>query len=422
MSRGARLAARGLGAPPTCRPARACRSASLTEASGIAALAPRRAGAVGRLPARAAAAPSWRADRESSSARGRRLDRLLARDPRCRAAGRLADRAVWRVSVAPSRGAGAGRGDRAQRSTRSGFSIGAAGSLWASPSPRAAEDGGAAADPRGDPRADGHGGGHATLIKAPAALRRAVPVFEPQPPGLAALVARGSRTASTRAISQPRPHGRGELSPCRPISRAEQLADPDTAQSEKILRTCTHCGFCTATCPTYVLLGDELDGPRGRIYLIKDMLERGAAAPAAETVKHIDRCLSCLACMTTCPSGVNYMHLVDHARRRIEEKYRRPLGRARLAPAARHGADPAVAVPPGAAPAPCSPGRSRDFCRARLAPLLALAPASVPAASPADRPQVFPGRKASGGCASRCSPAARSGCWRPRSTRRRSGC
>src|SRR5258708_16896163 len=103
-----------------------------------------------------------------------------------------------------------------------------------------------------------------------------------------------------------------------------QLLDPDTAQSEKILRACVHCGFCTATCPTYVLTGDELDGPRGRIYLIKNMLEQGGPVPA-ETVTHIDRCLSCLACMTTCPSGVNYMHLVDHGRRHIEEHYRRPL-------------------------------------------------------------------------------------------------
>src|SRR5437868_3636020 len=102
-----------------------------------------------------------------------------------------------------------------------------------------------------------------------------------------------------------------------------QLADPDIAVSEKILRACVHCGFCTATCPTYVLLGDELDSPRGRIVLIKNMLERGGA-PAAETVKHVDRCLSCLACMTTCPSGVHYMHLVDHGRRHIEEHYRRP--------------------------------------------------------------------------------------------------
>jgi glycolate oxidase iron-sulfur subunit len=103
-----------------------------------------------------------------------------------------------------------------------------------------------------------------------------------------------------------------------------QLADPDTAESEKILRACVHCGFCTATCPTYVLLGDELDSPRGRIYLIKDMLENDRPADA-EVVKHIDRCLSCLACMTTCPSGVHYMHLVDHARAHIEETYSRPL-------------------------------------------------------------------------------------------------
>jgi glycolate oxidase iron-sulfur subunit len=103
-----------------------------------------------------------------------------------------------------------------------------------------------------------------------------------------------------------------------------QLADPQIAESEKILRACVHCGFCTATCPTYVLLGDELDSPRGRIYLIKDMLEHERPA-TAEVVKHIDRCLSCLACMTTCPSGVHYMHLVDHAREHIEKTYRRPL-------------------------------------------------------------------------------------------------
>src|ERR1700694_5727340 len=103
-----------------------------------------------------------------------------------------------------------------------------------------------------------------------------------------------------------------------------QLADPQMAQSERILRACVHCGFCTATCPTYVLDGDELDSPRGRIYLIKEMLE--ADSPATpEVVKHIDRCLSCLACMTTCPSGVNYMHLVDHAREHIAKTYKRPL-------------------------------------------------------------------------------------------------
>src|SRR5918996_2828679 len=103
-----------------------------------------------------------------------------------------------------------------------------------------------------------------------------------------------------------------------------QLADPQVAESDKILRACVHCGFCTATCPTYVLLGDELDSPRGRIYLIKEMLEKNQR-PTAEVVKHIDRCLSCLACMTTCPSGVNYMHLVDHGRAHIEKTYKRPL-------------------------------------------------------------------------------------------------
>ena len=103
----------------------------------------------------------------------------------------------------------------------------------------------------------------------------------------------------------------------------EQLRDPDIKRSNEVLRTCVHCGFCTATCPTYQVLGDELDSPRGRIYLIKDMLEN-ERKPDEKTVKHIDRCLSCLACMTTCPSGVHYMHLVDHARAYIEKNYDRP--------------------------------------------------------------------------------------------------
>ena len=106
--------------------------------------------------------------------------------------------------------------------------------------------------------------------------------------------------------------------------KPEQLADPAMANSEAVIRKCVHCGFCTATCPTYVLLGDELDSPRGRIYLIKDMLEN-EREPTAHMVKHIDRCLSCLSCMTTCPSGVTYMYLVDHARAYIERNYRRPL-------------------------------------------------------------------------------------------------
>jgi glycolate oxidase iron-sulfur subunit len=103
-----------------------------------------------------------------------------------------------------------------------------------------------------------------------------------------------------------------------------QLADPDVSEVNKILRACVHCGFCTATCPTYVLLGDEDDSPRGRIYLAKDMLEKGEPA-RREVVKHIDRCLSCLGCMTTCPSGVHYMHLIDHARAHVENTYHRPL-------------------------------------------------------------------------------------------------
>jgi glycolate oxidase iron-sulfur subunit len=172
-----------------------------------------------------------------------------------------------------------------------------------------------------------------------------------------------------------------------------QLADPDVANSEKILRSCVHCGFCTATCPTYVLLGDELDSPRGRIYLIKDMLESGRAANE-EVTRHIDRCLSCLACMTTCPSGVDYMHLVDHARAHIHETYRRPLGdrltRALLAFVLPYPARFRAAV------------RAAGFGRLfsglvallpggkRLAAMLALAPAHLPPASPASQPGVFP--------------------------------
>src|SRR5438445_7409766 len=104
----------------------------------------------------------------------------------------------------------------------------------------------------------------------------------------------------------------------------EQLADPQIGPAAAAVRSCVHCGICAATCPTYVLLGDELDSPRGRIYLLKEMLEHDEPA-TAEVVKHIDRCLSCLACMTACPSGVHYMHLVDHGRAWIEKTYRRPV-------------------------------------------------------------------------------------------------
>ncbi len=103
-----------------------------------------------------------------------------------------------------------------------------------------------------------------------------------------------------------------------------QLADPAIADAEKILRKCVHCGLCTATCPTYVTLGNELDSPRGRIYQIKDMLENGRPADE-KTVTHIDRCLSCLSCTTTCPSGVDYMHLIDQTRAYIEKTHKRPF-------------------------------------------------------------------------------------------------
>ena len=105
---------------------------------------------------------------------------------------------------------------------------------------------------------------------------------------------------------------------------ARQLKNPRLAEADKILRRCVHCGFCTATCPTYVLLGDERDSPRGRIYLMKEMFEKERKA-SPEVQRHVDRCLSCLSCMTTCPSGVDYMHLVDHARVHIEATGQRSL-------------------------------------------------------------------------------------------------
>ncbi len=167
-----------------------------------------------------------------------------------------------------------------------------------------------------------------------------------------------------------------------------QLLDPDTQQSEKILRACVHCGFCTATCPTYVLLGDELDSPRGRIYLIKNMLEAGGKV-AEETVTHIDRCLSCLACMTTCPSGVNYMHLVDHGRRNIEANYRRPLFERLM-----RWALGAVLTHPDRFRAALNAARlTRPLAAlmpARLRAMLELTPRTIVKPSPMDRPQIFP--------------------------------
>jgi len=171
------------------------------------------------------------------------------------------------------------------------------------------------------------------------------------------------------------------------------LADPHMASSEKILRTCVHCGFCTATCPTYLLLGDELDSPRGRIYMIKDMLENHKPA-TKDVVKHVDRCLSCLSCMTTCPSGVHYMHLVDHARAYIEQTYERPWserflrgllgwvmpypGRFRLALIGAWAAKP---LQPLIAKLPVIGGR--------MAAMIDLAPARLPNRSPMEGPATF---------------------------------
>jgi glycolate oxidase iron-sulfur subunit len=168
-----------------------------------------------------------------------------------------------------------------------------------------------------------------------------------------------------------------------------QLADPHVAESESILRKCVHCGFCTATCPTYVTLGNELDSPRGRIYLIKDMLENGRPADE-QIVTHIDRCLSCLACMTTCPSGVNYMHLVDHARAHIEQTYRRPLVdrliRSMLAAVLPYPARFRAALKLARFGRPFA-GLFEAIRPLRpLAAMLRLAPASVPATSPTSRP------------------------------------
>lgn len=166
-----------------------------------------------------------------------------------------------------------------------------------------------------------------------------------------------------------------------------QLADPGIAASNDILRKCVHCGFCTATCPTYVLLGDERDSPRGRIYLIKQMLEGGEAA-TEETVRHVDRCLSCLSCMTTCPSSVHYMHLVDHARAHIEATYRRPLAERLLRRLlARVLPDPKLFR---LSLRLAQIGRPfRFLLPGRLKGMVAMAPKRLPRASAADRPQVF---------------------------------
>ena len=168
----------------------------------------------------------------------------------------------------------------------------------------------------------------------------------------------------------------------------QQLTNPGTARANEVLRACVHCGFCTATCPTYQVLGDELDSPRGRIYLIKDMLEN-EREPDAKTVKHIDRCLSCLACMSTCPSGVHYMHLVDHARAYIEEQYKRPF----MDRALRSVLAQILPYPRRFRLALLAAKIGRPFKKvipdARLRAMLEMAPKQIPPVSANDEPQVF---------------------------------
>lgn len=168
----------------------------------------------------------------------------------------------------------------------------------------------------------------------------------------------------------------------------QQLEAPDFQRSNEILRACVHCGFCTATCPTYQVLGDELDSPRGRIYLIKDMLEN-EWVPDEKTVKHIDRCLSCLACMTTCPSGVHYMHLVDHARAYIDENYKRPFtdralrwALSQILPYPMRFRLALLAAKIGRPFAPLIPD-------ARIKAMLKMAPKQIPPVSRNDDPQSF---------------------------------
>ena len=172
------------------------------------------------------------------------------------------------------------------------------------------------------------------------------------------------------------------------FSESRLAQHPALAQANDVLRTCVHCGLCLSTCPTYALLGDERDSPRGRIYLIKDLLEEGGPADATVT-RHIDRCLSCLSCMTTCPAGVDYMHLVDHARAHIARTYERPRGerllrvllgrvlpRPGLVRLALLAARPAVPFAP--------------LFGGRLGALLRLARAAVHGPSWVERPQVIP--------------------------------
>ena len=279
------------------------------------------------------------------------------------------------------------------------------------------------------PRVDAVGG-HATLIRASEPVRRDVDVFHPQQSGLAALERARPPQLRSEKHSQSRPAGARARGMKTEFSLA-QLADPDIAEADKILRACVHCGFCTATCPTYVLLGDELDSPRGRIYLIKEMLEKDKP-PTEEVVKHIDRCLSCLACMTTCPSG-RELHAPGRSGAGQDREGIHPAAdRARVARGAGLGAAAAKTVSrqhdPGAAGT--AAGGAVAGVGAGSGDAVFISPnqgdagagaARIAGARPGAAAAYFRriGRSADG---SRCCKAAPSRCWRRASTRRPSAC
>ena len=323
-------------------------------------------------------------------------------------------RAVWRLCPPPSAAPAIAADIRTRLPSAEVFFDWGGGLVWLSLD---AEDAGPDAGAGIVRAAVKPHGGHATLIVAPEAIRPRRRVRAGAGP---ARRAHGPHQGPVRSHgrAQSGPDAGGAVAAMQTNFSAAQLGDPAVNASEKILRACVHCGFCTATCPTYALLGDELDSPRGRIYLIKDMLE--ADRPATpEVVKHIDRCLSCLSCMTTCPSGVNYMHLVDHARHHIEKTYRRPW----LDRIVRRVLGFVLPRPKVFSFAMTAASLAKPFAgllpQALRAPL-DLVPKGFPAASPFDRPRVVPSASAK-----RRRVALMTGCaqnsWPPRSTRRPSG-
>ena len=357
-------------------------------------------------PSRAVAARGAEQFRRRRADRRRSLRRAVACGARRRAVrGHRAPRAlwpVWRIVCPPASGGAFGQALQRESGGEVIYDWGG-GLIWAA-LPPAADAHAKALRQRVDEI-----GGHASLIRGADEVRarhRRVPA--------AAERARRARAAGQEQLrSEERSQSRPDVARTRSMKTEfslTQLADPDIAEADKILRACVHCGFCTATCPTYVLLGDELDSPRGRIYLIKEMLESNAP-PTADVVKHIDRCLSCLACMTTCPSGVNYMHLVDQARARIEKDYTRPfwdrLIREVLSWMMPHpgmfriGMWAARIVRPIAALLPGSHDLAHPTFLSRIKAMLALAPKHLPEPGtlvgnhvPGDRAEARPGRAA----------------------------